>query len=158
VKVLTDSSSKKMTINAVARAWEEQVIVARPLAIHKILSAADFTSRRVLVDSLSDHQLLTMDQCVGQQAATDLRPGVVMTAQLVDAVPLVKAGQLVTVNLTRGTVQLRSVARAMEQGALGQTIRVRNENTRDVLDVTVTGPQEARLGERAAADQVSQGN
>lgn len=99
-----------------------------------------------------------MDQCVGQQAATDLRPGVVMTAQLVDAVPLVKAGQLVTVNLTRGTVQLRSVARAMEQGALGQTIRVRNENTRDVLDVTVTGPQEARLGERAAADQVSQGN
>ncbi|MGD0464183.1 MAG: flagellar basal body P-ring formation chaperone FlgA [Tepidisphaeraceae bacterium] len=158
VKVLTDSSSKKMTINAVARAWEEQVIVARPLAIHKILSDADFTSRRVLVDSLSDHQLLGLDQCVGQQAATDLRPGVVMTAQLVDAVPLVKAGQLVTVNLTRGTVQLRAVARAMEQGALGQTIKVRNENTRDLLDVTVTGPQEARLGEPAPADQVSQAN
>ncbi len=81
-----------------------------------------------------------------------------MTSQLVDAVPLVKAGQLVTINLIRGTVQLRSVARAMEQGALGQTIKVRNENTRDLLDVTVTGPQEARLGDPAPADQVSQAN
>ena len=53
--------------------------------------------------------------------------------------PLVKPGQLVTINLRKGTVELRSVARAMEEGSLGQTIRVRNENTRDVLDVTVTG-------------------
>lgn len=37
---------------------------------------------------------------------------------------------------------------------MGQTIRVRNENTRDVLDVTVTGSQEARLGaDQAAAVQ-----
>jgi flagella basal body P-ring formation protein FlgA len=158
VKVLTDSSSKKITINAVARAWEQQVAVAKPLSIHKLLSPSDFTSHRVLVDSLSDHQLLGLDQCVGQQAATELRPGVIMTSQLVDAVPLVRAGQLVTVNLTRGTVQLRAVARAMEQGALGQTIKVRNENTRDLLDVTITGPQEARLGEPAPADEVSQAN
>jgi flagella basal body P-ring formation protein FlgA len=158
ISVMTDSSSKKMTIAAVARAWEQQVVVARPLDVHKILADTDFTVRRVLVDSLSDHQLLNLDQCVGQQAATELRPGVVMTAQLVDPVPLVRAGQLVTVNLTRGTVQLRSVARAMEQGALGQTIKVRNENTRDLLDVTVTGPQEARLGEAPPADEVSQAN
>jgi hypothetical protein len=35
---------------------------------------------------------------------------------------------------------------------------VRNENTRDLLDVTVTGPQEARLGEAPPADEVSQAN
>jgi flagella basal body P-ring formation protein FlgA len=158
VTIFTDTSNKKMTISAVARAWEQQVIVSRTLAAHTILAEGDFTARRVLVDSLPDHQLLRLEQCVGQQAALDLRPGVIMTAQMVDPVPLVKPGQLVTVILTRGTVQLRSVARAMEEGALGQTIRVRNENTRDVLDVTVTGPQEARLGEAASADAVSQAN
>jgi flagella basal body P-ring formation protein FlgA len=158
VKILADSASKKVTINAVARAWEQQVVVAKPLPLHKVLADSDFIAHRVLVDSLSDHPLLTVDQCVGQQAATELRTGIIMTSQLVDAVPLVKSGQLVTVNLTRGTVHLRSVARAMEQGALGQTIKVRNENTRDTLDVTVTGPQEARLGDPAPADQVSQAN
>lgn len=158
VTVFAGTSSKKMTIAAVARAWENQVVVARPLAAHQVLAETDFALHRVLVDSIPDHQLLGLDQCVGEQAVEDLRPGAVMTALLVDPVPLVRAGQLVTVTLTRGTVQLRSVARAMEQGARGQTIRVRNENSRDVLYVVVTGPQEARLGEPASPDAVSQAN
>jgi flagella basal body P-ring formation protein FlgA len=149
VTVLTDSAKKKVLINANARAWLDEVVVAQPLAIHKVFDAADFTSRRVLVDSLPEKQLLHIDQCVGQEAAEDLQPGTVMTAQLVNPVALVKPGQLVTINLRRGSVVLRSVARAMEQGSLGQTIRVRNENTRDTLDVTVVGAQEARLGEAA---------
>jgi len=123
------------------------VLVAQPLAIHKVLEATDFSVQRVLVDSLPDRQLLNLDQCVGQEAAEDLHPGTIMTAQLVNAVPLVKPGQLVTINLRRGSVSLRSVARAMEEGSMGQTIRVRNENTRDTLDVTVIGAQEARLGD-----------
>jgi flagella basal body P-ring formation protein FlgA len=158
VKILADSASKQVTINAVARAWEQQVVVAKPLSLHKVLSSSDFTPHRVLVESLSDHPLLSLDQCVGQQAATELRPGQTMTSQLVDAVPLVRSGQLVTISVTRGTVHLRAVARAMEQGALGQTIKVRNENTRDLLDVTITGPQEARLGDPAPADEISQAN
>ncbi|MGD0766777.1 MAG: flagellar basal body P-ring formation chaperone FlgA [Tepidisphaeraceae bacterium] len=151
VTIFTDSASKKLTLSAEARAWQDQVIAARPLPAHKVLAESDFAVHRLLVDSLPDHQLLRLDQCVGQAAAEDLRPGTVMTAQLVNAVPLVKPGQLVTITLRRGSVQLRSVARAMEEGSLGQTIRVRNENTRDTLDVTVTGAQEARLGD--AADQ-----
>jgi flagella basal body P-ring formation protein FlgA len=153
VTVQTDSASRKVTVNATARAWLDQVIVAQPLAIHKVLEAADFTTRRILVDSMPDRQLLHIDQCVGQEAAEDLPPGTVMTAQLVNAIPLVKPGQLVTIELRHGSVELRSVARAMEQGSLGQTVRVRNENTRDMLDVTVTGAQEARLGDTATADQ-----
>jgi flagella basal body P-ring formation protein FlgA len=151
VTIFTDSASKKLTLSAEARAWEDQVIAARPLPAHKVLAEGDFAVHRMLVDSLPDHQLLRLDQCVGQEAAEELRPGTVMTAQLVNAVPLVKPGQLVTITLRRGSVQLRSVARAMEEGSLGQTIRVRNENTRDTLDVTVTGAQEARLGD--APDQ-----
>jgi len=147
VTVLTDTASRKVTLSAVARAWLDQVLVAQPLAMHKVLEATDFSVQRVLVDSLPGRQLLNLDQCVGQEAAEDLHPGTVMTAQLVNAVPLVKPGQLVTINLRRGSVLLRSVARAMEEGSMGQTIRVRNENTRDTLDVTVTGAQEARLGD-----------
>jgi len=147
VTVITDSASKKVTVAAVARAMQDEVIVAQALVAHRVLASADFTTKRVLIDSSPDKQLLKLDQCVGQEAAEDLRPGTVMTAQLVIPVSLVKPGQLVTINLRRGMVSLRAVARAMEQGSLGQTIRVRNENTRDVLEVTVVGNQEARLGD-----------
>jgi flagella basal body P-ring formation protein FlgA len=147
VTIFTDSASKRVILSAEARAWEDQVIAARPLRTHKVLAESDFAVHHLLVDSLPGRPLLRLDQCVGQEAAEDISPGAVMTAQLVSAVPLVKPGQLVTITLRRGSVQLRSVARAMEEGSLGQTIRVRNENTRDMLDVTVTGAQEARLGD-----------
>jgi flagella basal body P-ring formation protein FlgA len=147
VTVLAGTTSKRVTVSAVARAIENQVVVAEPIAAHTVLSAANFTTRRKLVDSAPGRQFLTLEQCVGQEAAEDLHPGTVMTSRLVMPAPMVKPGQLVTVNLRRGTIELRSVARAMEQGTMGQTIRVRNENTRDVLEVQVTGPKEARLGD-----------
>jgi flagellar basal body P-ring formation protein FlgA len=156
VTIFANSSSKKIFINAVARQWEDQVIVARPVAAHQIFAAEDFATHRVLVDSLPERQLLRMDQCIGEQAAEDLAPGTIMTAPLVNAVPLIRAGQLVTVTLTHGTVQLRSVARAMEQGTRGQTIRVRNENSRDVLYVVVTGPQAAEMDQ--SADSSTEGD
>lgn len=149
VTIYADNEKKHVTILAQARAWEDQLIVAKPIAVHTVLSADDFAHHRVLVDSMPERQMLRLDQCVGQEAAQDLEPGTVMTAQLVDPVPLVKPGQLVTITLRHGTVELRSVARAMEEGAMGQTIRVRKENTRDVMDVTVTGPQEASLGDKS---------
>ncbi len=152
VTIYTDNANKKVHLTAVARAWENQTIVAKPIPAHTVLDATDFATHRILVDSMPEHQLLSVDQCVGQEAAEQLEPGTIMNAQLVDPVPLVKPGQLVTITLRKGTIELRSVARAMEEGAMGQTIRVRKENTRDVMDVTVTGPQEANLSDNPESD------
>ena len=51
-----------------------------------------------------------------------------------------------TVILSQGAIEVKTVGRAMETGTYGQTIRVRNEATRDILEVVVTGPQTAQLG------------
>jgi flagella basal body P-ring formation protein FlgA len=146
VTMYSGVDSKKVDIEARAMEWQDQVIVAKPLVERQILHESDFLTRHVLVDSLPDQPLLTLAQCVGEQAALDLKPGQLMTSRFVDAVPMVRAGQLVTVTLTEGSVQIREVARAMEMGVMGETIKVRNDTTRDILDVVVTGEQEARLG------------
>jgi flagella basal body P-ring formation protein FlgA len=151
VTIFSGNQSKRVDIDARAQAWENQVIVAKPLAMREILTESDFQTRRTLVDTLPDQPLLTMAQCVGNAASDDLKPGQIMGARMVDPVPLVRAGQLVTVTLTDGSVQIRAVARAMEMGVLGQSIKVRSETTRDVFDVTVTGEQEARLGSTSAS-------
>jgi flagella basal body P-ring formation protein FlgA len=157
VSICSDSATKKVTIIANARAWQDQVVVARPLAYKQLLRADDFTTRRVLSDSLPAQPLLRLEQCAGEQSAADLKPGTIMIARMVDPVPLVRAGQLITITLTSGSVQIRSVGRAMEQGSLGQSIKVRNETTRDVFDVTVTGRQEGRLGGDSSGADATQG-
>jgi flagella basal body P-ring formation protein FlgA len=139
------ADAQTATIAGSARAWQHQVVLTKPLTFKQIVRAEDITERRTLVDRLPDDVLLEKEQIVGQQAARDLKPGTVMTAKLVDAVPLVKSGQFVTITLERGGIRVKTVARALEGGSYGQTVRVKNEATKDVYEVVLTGPQEGTL-------------
>jgi flagella basal body P-ring formation protein FlgA len=138
--------SQKMSIAATARAWQRQVVLAKPLAFKQTIRDTDVTERRVLVDNLEDETLLGPKQVIAQQAARELKPGTVITARHVQPVPLARTGQFVTVLLSRGGVTIKTVARAMEEGSYGQTIKVKNEGTKDIFEVVLTGPQEATLG------------
>ena len=152
--------SQKMAIAATARAWQRQVVLAKPLSFKQTIRASDVAERRILVDVLDDQPLLALKQVVGQQAAREMKPGLVLTSKMVQPVPLARSGQFVTVVLSRGGVSIKSVARAMEDGSYGQTIKVKNEATKDVYEVVLTGPQEATMGpaepEAAAASARSE--
>ncbi|MCC6424080.1 MAG: flagellar basal body P-ring formation protein FlgA [Phycisphaerales bacterium] len=145
VVIVSGDQSQKATINANAKAWQEQVVVSKPLAYKQLIRDEDVVDRRALVERLDDSPLLARSQVVGQQAAMEMKPGTVMTARMVDPVPLARTGQLVTVVVSQGNVTIRTVARAMEGGTYGQSIKVRNEVTRDVFDVILTGPQMGRM-------------
>ncbi len=149
VTVLSGGASQHAAVTADARAWQSQVVLTAPAAYHQLLRDADVTERRVLVTQLPDDAPLTRRQAVGQQAARDLKPGTVLTGKLIDPVPLARAGQYVTVTLCQGGVQVRTVAKALEGGTYGQTIKVKNDSTRDEFEVTLTGPQVATMGPTA---------
>ena len=61
-----------------------------------------------------------------------------------------------TVN--QGAVSVKTVAKALEGGSYGQTIRVRNEATNDTFEVQLTGPQEATMGPIAPTAAAAQAN
>lgn len=146
VTIVTGTSSQKGVVTATARAWQTQAVTAKPLAFHQVIQPNDVLERRILADHLPDEPLLTVDQAVGQEAARDLKVGTVLGARMIDAVPLVKSGQTVTITLTQGAVRVKTVGRALESGAYGQTVKVRNDATRDVFEVIMTGPQEGSMG------------
>jgi flagella basal body P-ring formation protein FlgA len=146
VTISSGDKDQKLTINANARCWQRQLVMVRAAAYHQVLQAADISQRRALVDSLPADPLLTESQIVGQQAARDLRPGMVLTARLVEPLPLARTGQFVSVTLNRGGISIRTTARAMESGSYGQTIKLKSEDTNDIFQATLTGPQEASVG------------
>lgn len=147
VQILTgDGKAQKGMVTATARAWQNQVVVARGLGYHQVIRASDVVEKRVLADRMPVDPLLTVSQVVGQEAAREMKAGTVVSARLVDAMSMVKQGQLVTVTLRVGSVQVKTVGRAMESGCFGQAVKVRNESTQDVYEVTMTGPQEGTIG------------
>jgi flagella basal body P-ring formation protein FlgA len=146
--------AQKATVTANVKAWQNQVLVHKPLAARQLIRAEDLVDRRSLVDRLPEDTLVTREQVVGQMAGRELKSGTLLTARLVEASILVKSGQLVSVMLTQGTIQAKTVAKAMEQGTMGQTIRVKNEVTGNIFDVVVTGPQTAKLPAAAGKGDV----
>ena len=145
------AGSRKAQIRATARAWQNQVVVTRSLARGQVIQESDITARRTLVDRLPGAALLAAEQVIGQIAARELKPGTLVTAPLVEAVPLAKLGQFITITLDRGNVRIKSVGKALEGGSYGETIRVKNEATKDVYQVVLTGPQEATMAPPPAA-------
>ncbi len=146
VLIVTETGKKKATVSATARAWEEQIVAARPIAFGQIIRDSDVTHRHTLIDRLPDETILTQAQVVGQQAAHEIIPGTVFTGPMVQSVPLASVGQFVTVTLNKGNVCIKTVAKALEGGSYGQTIRVRNEATDEIYEVVLTGPQEGAMG------------
>jgi len=146
VALTAGESTQKVTVNANARAWQQQIVAAKSIASKQVIREEDLAERKVLVDLLSDEVMLSRAQAIGQQSAMEIKTGVVLNSRMVEAVPLVRMGQLVTVTIVQGGVQIKTAGRAVENGAYGQTIRVRNETTKDVYEVTITGPQTGVLG------------
>jgi len=140
-----NGGQQRVKVNASARAWQDQVVLARPLAFKQIIRDEDLSEKRILVDVKSDDALVTRSQTVGQQAARELKSGTVLTARMIDPIQLVKTGQYVTISVTNGGVTVKTVAKALEPGSFGQTIKVKNETTKEQFDVTVTGAQTASL-------------
>lgn len=145
VAITGGGATKKTMIYATARAWQEQLVAAKPLAFHQIIRDGDVESKRVLVSDLGVEPPTTEKQVVGQLAARELKIGSQITGRCVDPIQLVKMGQFVTITLEQGSVNIKSVAKAIENGTYGQTIRVKNEQTGEVLQVVVTGAQTATM-------------
>ncbi|QOV91531.1 flagellar basal body P-ring formation chaperone FlgA [Humisphaera borealis] len=146
VTMAAGDKSQRAILAANARAWQTAAVVTRPISARAPISAADVQEQRTLVDRLSEEPLVRSDQAIGQQAARDLKPGMVLTGRMLESVPMAKHGQLVTVTSTHGAVRLKTVVRAMETGSKGQRIRVKNDTTNEQFDVILTGPQEASMG------------
>ncbi|HEY0010046.1 MAG TPA: flagellar basal body P-ring formation chaperone FlgA [Tepidisphaeraceae bacterium] len=145
VTLTNGTGTSRAFITATARAWQNQLIVTRPLGTRQVITAEDVTEKRTLADRLTSDPILTREQVVGQMASRELRPGALLTARTVDPVQLVRTGQFVSITHAQGGVNVKISARALEGGTFGQSIRVQNELTREQFRVTITGPCEASI-------------
>ncbi|MGQ9524035.1 MAG: flagellar basal body P-ring formation chaperone FlgA [Armatimonadota bacterium] len=79
------------------------------------------------------------EDAVGQRLKTTVKQGDVITASMVEPVPLVEARKPVEVTCAYGSVRVTVKGQALEDGLLDQAVRVRLSQGRDVIGV-VKGP------------------
>ena len=133
------------------------VTAKRPVNQGSTLDYADVGLVTMSLSRVDDIPLSDLSRVVGQRAKRFVPVGTLINAAMLEAVPLVRRGQLITLIAQAGSVSVVTTGKAAEDGMLGEIITVRGlENKRDEFDAVVTGPGEATLGRAALRGMANQ--
>lgn len=130
-------------VRAHVAAWVDQLLLTRPVSIAQPISPYHVELKRSLVDRAPTDPLLTLEGLQGVQALRDLPVGTVLTSRMVQPIDHVRINQPVLVSVSTGGVEVNLTATAMQAGSIGQTVRLKNDVTREVFEARVTGPGRA---------------
>jgi flagella basal body P-ring formation protein FlgA len=128
-------------------AFSRDVVVARRSINQKAeIRPEDVQITEITFDRLDRLGLTDPARVVGQRAKRFIPAGTMLDPRDLERVPQVKRGQLVEVYSTVGATTVRTVAKAMEAGSVGDLIELRGTERRGrMLMGKVTGPRRVEL-------------
>ncbi|MCB1531631.1 MAG: flagellar basal body P-ring formation protein FlgA [Alphaproteobacteria bacterium] len=94
---------------------------------------------------LSSDIILSAENLIGTTPRRTLTAGNPIKAHDIESPKIVERGEYVTVKFSQGPLQLTTRAKALENGAKGDTIRVVNMSSNKTLEAVVTASQEVTL-------------
>jgi flagella basal body P-ring formation protein FlgA len=134
-----------LTVNA--RMVREVVVARGPINQEAVIRESDLTTARMTFTRLDRIGLCDPSLVVGQRAKRFIAAGDKIEMELLEQVPLVVRGQLVTLVSSAGGIEVVTTAKAMDSGYLGDGITVRDANDRRrTFDGTIIGPGKVRVG------------
>ncbi|PQJ95271.1 flagellar basal body P-ring formation chaperone FlgA [Chromatium okenii] len=125
---------------------QEVVVVTRMLARQHIIQPDDVQIKTVSSRTLSNGYFDTLDAVIGLQTKRALNPGEVLNTTMVTAAKLIKRGQQVTLFSSRPGLTVQMKGEALEDGVLGQRIRIRNRTSKQIVEGYVESSGTVRLG------------
>jgi flagella basal body P-ring formation protein FlgA len=123
----------------------EAAVLTHHLHPGTILKAEDLRASRVRVSLLRGGTPIAVTVALGQALRHDLPPGQPLTTGDVSRPVLVARNSAVRMRLDTGEISLSAQGLALEDGGLGETVRVQNPTSKAVVLATVTSPGEVRV-------------
>ena len=120
-------------------------VLKAPVPKGTTLGASDLTTAQIPASQVFASTFTAPDDVVGLQTVRPLPAGQPLNRLHLRQAPAVARESLVTLTYARGSVQLSGQALALEDGQIGQSIRVRNPASRSTLVATVSAPGEVTI-------------
>jgi len=137
--LLTDGGSLAYAATARVRAFADVLVAAERLNRHEVVTEGALRLERREVTNLTDAYFAEAAEVGGKRTRRVMTPGTVIRASDVEAMPLVDRGTGVTVAVVLGKVTVTSKAKALEDGEMGELIKVQDLTTGKRLVGTVAG-------------------
>jgi len=122
-----------------ARLTAMVAIAAAPVVAGEALTNGQVTIERRDISNIADPITIPED-AVGQMSRRMLRPGDILRSGQLSSPVMVKRGDAVTMIARRDGIEVSTAGEALDAGARGAMVRVRNANSGQVVRMRVAGP------------------
>ena len=123
------------------------VVARRAISQGAAIRSADVAVRTISFARLDKMGLDDTALAIGQRAKRFIQEGTLLEPAMLESVPLVQRGELVTLTSVAGGVRIVTTARAAESGHLHEVIRVQSQDRRRVeFDAVVVGLGKVQIG------------
>jgi flagella basal body P-ring formation protein FlgA len=145
-KSIAGSDEVRFQLRAIADEWRLMPVAVRPLTKGSIVSANDVQLFKINGTSVGRDAVENLGDIVGKTLTKDIGQGEMFRAATVVVPPVVPAGTRVTVVYRHNRLEVTALGVALENGGLGQEIKVRNESSKKVVVGRVTEPGIVMVG------------
>ncbi|MDR2180511.1 MAG: flagellar basal body P-ring formation chaperone FlgA [Synergistaceae bacterium] len=131
-----DAAGKERSL-AVRLTWSQPaLILTRSVKKGEILKASDFALRPIRVNRPGVYASAA-SQAIGRSPRKNLSQGEAILLNLLVEVPIIEKGKRVTILVQSAGITVKTQGEALENGALGDSIKVRNTASKAVVTAVV---------------------
>lgn len=130
---------RTVSVNFDVAVWREVLTATEPLTIGSPIDSSMVTPRQVDIARLNGHGRM-LDSPPDGRTTRSLSPGDVLFAKDVEAKPAVSRGRRAILRLHSGVISVESYVDVLQDGRLGQNVRVKPMGSGASLMAKVAGP------------------
>lgn len=117
-------------------------VARRTLTAGQVVTEGDLVLKSVREDSLRGNEVpARIEDLIGKEVKRGVRAGAPVGSDDVRTQVMVSKGKFVTISFTKGGIMLTAQGKALENGGLGDTVRIQNLQSKSVVQGVVTGPE-----------------
>lgn len=136
----TGASPWSIYVPARVQVYDQVVVAARPMSRGALLGVGDIEVREMDVTALAGGYLSSPEQAVGRMLRRNVQLGAAIGPGMVELPRIIRRGERVQILARSGGMEVRMEGEALEDGAKGEVIRVRNRSSRRSVEGLVAGP------------------
>jgi flagellar basal body P-ring formation protein FlgA len=136
----------RVVLEGRAEALVEVPVLTVPVAPGTVIAADAVEHTLIAASRLTPDSLVETAAVVGSEAARRLPAGRALRARDVVEPRLVRRGRPVVMVYARAGLRVTALGRALDDGAMGATVRIANVDSNRRLEAVVVGPDEVVVG------------
>ncbi len=131
--------SGQISVNIVK--YENVLMAGDRIGRNALLSPEQITTESRDVTYLIDKPLTDLNEIVGRRTKRLIVKGNILTYANTEIIPTVEVGKEVKIIYRSGVLEISAVGTALENGYTGESIRVRNEQSKKTVEATINNEQ-----------------